>query len=79
MRYSILPVAAFIAAFLVLVPAFWHWRARNVPTLSLIVWLFTLNVICGVNSLVWSDNVLDKAPVWCDICEQTVPKANVFA
>ena len=69
MRYPILPAGAFTAAFLVLVPAFWHWRAGNVPTLSLIAWLFTLNLIYGANSLVWSDNIWDKAPVWCDVCE----------
>ena len=68
MRYPILPVGAFIAAFLVLIPAFWHWRAGNVPTVSLIVWLFTLNVVYGANSLAWSNNVWDKAPIWCNIC-----------
>jgi hypothetical protein len=68
MRYPILPIGALTAAALVLLPAFWHWRARNIPTLSLIVWLFAVNVIYGANSLAWSDNVWDKAPVWCDIC-----------
>jgi len=75
MRYPILPAGAFLAAFLVLIPACWLWRTRNVPTLSLIVWLFILNVVYGANSLVWSDNVRDKAPVWCDICECLVSRA----
>ena len=76
MRYPILPAGAFFAAFLVLIPACWLWRTRNVPTLSLIVWLFTLNVVYGANSLVWSDNVRDKAPVWCDICECLFSRAT---
>lgn len=76
MRYPILPVGAFVAAFLVLVTAFWHWRARNVPTLSLIFWLFILNVIYGVNSLAWSSDVRDKAPLWCDICELFVSRSD---
>jgi len=76
MRYPILPAGAFLAAFLVLIPACWHWRTRNVPTLSLIVWLFTLNVAYGANSLVWSNGVRDKAPVWCDICEFLVSRAT---
>ena len=76
MRYPILPAGAFLAAFLVLIPACWLWRTRNVPTLSLIVWLFILNVVFGANSLVWSDNVRDKAPIWCDICECLVSKAT---
>ena len=69
MRYPILPAGAFVAAFFVLIPAFWHWRAGNVPTLSLIVWLFILNVVCGANSLAWSEDVWDEAPLWCDVCE----------
>ena len=75
MRYPILPVGAFLAAFLILIPVFWHWRARNIPTLSLIAWLFILNVAYGVNSLVWSNDVWDKAPLWCDICEHLVSRA----
>ena len=76
MRYPILPAGAFTAAFLVLIPALWHWRAGNVPTLSLIAWLFTLNVVYGANSLAWSDNVWDKAPVWCDICGCFISRAT---
>ena len=76
MRYPIFPVGAFIGVFLVLIPALWHWRARNVPTVSLIMWLFTLNVVYGVNSLIWSDNIRDKAPMWCNICGCLVSKAT---
>jgi len=69
MHYPVLPASAFIAAFLILIPAFWHWPARHIPTLSLIVWLFATNIIYGVDSLAWSGDVRNKAPVWCDICE----------
>ena len=75
MRYPILPVGAFTAASLVLIPVFWHWRAGNVPILSLTAWLFILNVVYGANSLVWSDSVQDKAPIWCDVCGCLVSKA----
>lgn len=67
MQYPQLPTFAFISAFLVLVPLHSHWRARNVATLALIFWLFFAGVIYGVNSIVWAGNVLDHAPVWCDI------------
>ena len=65
-----LPAAAFIAAFLILIPTFWHWPTR------LTAWLFITNVIYGTNSLVWSDGVQDKAPIWCDICESFVSKVT---
>ena len=62
-----LSVGAFIATVLVLVPLPWHWRARNVATLSMIVWLFVSNVIYGVNSIIWAGSVSNSAPVWCDV------------
>lgn len=58
---------SFLAAVLVLIPLPTHWRARNVPTVSLILWLFALNVAHGVNVIVWWDNVQLKLLVWCDI------------
>lgn len=62
-----LPVAAFIAAGLVLVPLPWHWRARNIATVSIIVWLFVSNIIYAINSIIWAGNVAASALVWCDI------------
>ncbi|KAJ7718742.1 Rcb2.42 [Mycena metata] len=66
MHYE-LPIGAFIAAFLVLVPLPWHWRARNVPTLSIIAWLFFSNIMLAVNSIIWADSIAITARVWCDI------------
>ncbi|KAI0312764.1 pheromone A receptor-domain-containing protein [Amylostereum chailletii] len=62
-----LPVGAFIAALLVLVPIPWHWRARSVPTLSMIAWLFIDCLTIGINSLIWAGSVQEVVPVWCDI------------
>ena len=62
-----LPYLAFIAAALVLVPLPWHWRARNVATLSIIAWLFFVDIIYGVDAVVWRHNVNIVVPVWCDI------------
>ncbi|TFK32932.1 pheromone A receptor-domain-containing protein [Crucibulum laeve] len=62
-----LPIGAFIAALLMLVPLPWHWRARNIPTLSIIVWLFFCNIGAGVNAIIWADSIRIVAPVWCDI------------
>ncbi len=62
-----LPYIAFLAAALVLVPLPWHWRAGNVATLSMIFWLFLVDVIYGVDAVVWANNVEIVVPVWCDI------------
>ncbi|KAJ7101761.1 pheromone A receptor-domain-containing protein [Mycena epipterygia] len=66
MHYE-LPIAAFIATFIVLIPLPWHWRARNVPTLSLIAWLFISNLTYAINAVIWAGNIDVVAKVWCDI------------
>ncbi|KZV83952.1 fungal pheromone STE3G-protein-coupled receptor [Exidia glandulosa HHB12029] len=65
-RYE-LPIVSFAAAILVLLPLPWHWKARNVATLSLIGWLFICNIIRGINSIIWMNNVAIHFHVWCDI------------
>lgn len=72
-----LPFASFLAALLVLIPLPGHWRARNIPTLSIIAWLFLVNVAHGVNTIVWSDNFDLKLLVWCDIGEYCRPTGSV--
>ncbi|KAL6308811.1 pheromone A receptor-domain-containing protein [Sparassis latifolia] len=62
-----LPFGAFLAAILVLVPLPSHWRARNVSTISMIAWLAVVNVILGVNAIVWANNVEIQLVSWCDI------------
>ncbi|KAJ7061156.1 Rcb2.42 [Mycena amicta] len=66
MHYE-LPIGAFLGAALVLVPLPWHWRARNVPTLSIIAWLFVSNITMAINSIIWADSIRLTARVWCDI------------
>ena len=61
------PVGAVLAAILVLLPSPAHWRARNVAAISLFTWVFLMNVIYTVNSLVWSSNSLPQHLMWCDI------------
>lgn len=67
MQHPELPIFAFLTAALVLVPIPWHWRARNVATLAIIFWLFVVDVIYGVNTIIWAGNVRNPVPVWCDI------------
>ncbi|KAF8146794.1 pheromone A receptor-domain-containing protein [Mycena galopus ATCC 62051] len=62
-----LPIGAFLAAFIVLLPLPWHWRARNVPMLSIIAWLFVSNDILSVNAIIWRDTIEATALVRVDI------------
>ena len=69
MRYPTMPAAAFIAAFLVLIPLPALWRLQSVALISMLVWLFVTNLIFAVHALVWADNDVVQIPVWCDISE----------
>jgi pheromone a factor receptor len=64
----VLSIVSFVCALLVLIALPWHLRALNVATVSLILWLFIMNCVNGINVLLWSDNIRD-IPVWCDISE----------
>ncbi|KAI0651372.1 GPCR fungal pheromone mating factor [Trametes meyenii] len=77
MAYPVLPLAAFLGALLVLIPVPSHWRARNYATVSLVFWLFTLDIIYGVNSAIWNDNVRIRLLVWCDITTKLTIGAGV--
>ncbi|EIW57115.1 uncharacterized protein TRAVEDRAFT_105078, partial [Trametes versicolor FP-101664 SS1] len=72
-----LPAASILAAILVLLPTPWHWRAGNVATLSMIAWLFAVNVIYAVDSIIWSHTVQRTAFVWCDITTKILIGANM--
>ncbi|KAG1718696.1 putative fungal pheromone GPCR, STE3-type [Suillus lakei] len=72
-----LPIGAFIAAVLVLIPLPWHWRAKNIATLSIITWLFVSNIIFAINSVIWAGSIMNVAPVWCDIATKIQIGANM--
>ncbi|TFY56930.1 hypothetical protein EVJ58_g7330 [Rhodofomes roseus] len=71
-----LSAGVFIAAILVLLPSPSHWRARNVATLALIAWLFVVDLIYGVNTIVWAGNVEVRIVVWCDITTKIIIGAS---
>nr|VWO99366.1 Pheromone receptor CPRa1p [Ganoderma boninense] len=72
-----LPYVAFFAAFLVLVTLPWHWRAKNVATLAMVAWLFVINIIYGVDAIIWRQSILVKAVVWCDITSRIIIGAGI--
>lgn len=67
-RPELAPVALTAACILLLIFPI-HLRARNLATLSIVGWLFVSNLIYGISAVLWADNVIKKAHIWCDICE----------
>ncbi len=63
----LMTVGSFLASLFVLLPLPGHWRARNVPTISIIIWLCVVNLINAANTIAWMDNTTIKLVVWCDI------------
>ncbi|KAF5309260.1 hypothetical protein D9619_012750 [Psilocybe cf. subviscida] len=70
--HSELAPIAFLSALSVLLPLPWHWRNGNVATLSIIAWLFVINIVYGVNAAVWANDVITRVPVWCDITTKLI-------
>ncbi|KAI6111889.1 pheromone A receptor-domain-containing protein [Pisolithus thermaeus] len=58
---------SFIGFVLCAIPLPWHLEAWNTGTCLYMIWtgLGCLNQF--INSVVWNTNVINKAPVWCDI------------
>ena len=52
------------------IPLWWHlqsWHMR-VGTCVYMIWTALDCLVFFVNSILWSGNVINRAPVWCDIC-----------
>ncbi|THH28485.1 hypothetical protein EUX98_g5709 [Antrodiella citrinella] len=65
--------ADFIAGFSLLgfilcyIPLLWHFQAWNVGCILYIFWAGTQCLNQFINIMVWRDNAVNFAPVWCDI------------
>ncbi|KAI6002477.1 STE3-domain-containing protein [Pisolithus orientalis] len=75
---------AFIGFVLCTIPLPWHLEAWNTGTCLYMIWAALGCLIQFINSVVWNSNVIDKAPVWCDItskfmigCAVALPAASL--
>ena len=73
--YPLYPIMCCICFFLVLIPLPWHLQAWNTGTCMYMIWTAIALLNQFVNSIVWSDNAINWAPVWCDICKFLSPFA----
>lgn len=66
--FPLVPIANFLACLLIILSLsksmFQSW---NIGVLSYAFWTAVPSFTIAVNTIVWSDNVKDVAPVWCDI------------
>ena len=67
--FTLFPIMAGLSFLLVLVPLPWHLEAWNSGTCYYMMWTALACLNQFVNSVVWSSDALNRAPVWCDICE----------
>lgn len=67
--FPLFPIMAGLGFFLVLIPLPWHLQAWNSGTCYYMMWTALACLNQFVNSIVWSGDAINKAPVWCDICE----------
>ncbi|KAI0298958.1 GPCR fungal pheromone mating factor [Multifurca ochricompacta] len=68
---------SFIGFVLCAIPFYWHLEAWNTGTCMYMAWTGLGCLLQFVNSIVWNKNVIDKAPVYCDIATRIQVGLNV--
>lgn len=77
LTYPLFPIFAFTGFIVVLIPLPWHLQAWNSGTCMYIAWTALTCLLHFVNSVVWHNNALNVAPVWCDISTKIFIGASV--
>ncbi|KAJ8507749.1 hypothetical protein ONZ45_g9918 [Pleurotus djamor] len=65
-------IFVFISFLLVSIPFPWHLQAWNTGTCLYMFWTALACLCQFINSIVWSDNAINVAPVWCDISSRII-------
>ncbi|KIJ93461.1 hypothetical protein K443DRAFT_684538 [Laccaria amethystina LaAM-08-1] len=65
--YPLYPIFAFLSFIIVLVPLPWHIQAWNSGTCLFMIWTAVACLNQFINSIIWHNNFVDRAPIWCDI------------
>ncbi|KAJ3759519.1 pheromone receptor [Lentinula raphanica] len=75
--FPLFPICAFFGFVLSVIPLAWHFQAWNSGTCAFMIWVGCFCLVEFVNSLVWANNALNIAPIWCDISIQLIGAAGV--
>ncbi|KAF8809921.1 STE3-domain-containing protein [Phlegmacium glaucopus] len=65
--YPAFPIFALLGFILVLIPLPWHLHAWNSGTCLFMIWVAIACLNQFINSIIWHNNAIDWAPIWCDI------------
>ncbi|KAG5730498.1 hypothetical protein E4T56_gene13650, partial [Termitomyces sp. T112] len=75
--YPLYPIFTFTGCVLVLIPLPWHLQAWNSGTCFYMIWAALACLNQFVNSVVWANNAINTAPIWCDISIRIMLGASV--
>ncbi|KAF8465216.1 STE3-domain-containing protein [Russula ochroleuca] len=74
---QIYTVFSFIGFVLCATPLYWHLQAWNTATCLFMIWTGLGCLLQGINSIVWNKNMINRAPVYCDISTRIQVALNV--
>ncbi|ESK87358.1 pheromone receptor [Moniliophthora roreri MCA 2997] len=74
--YPLFPILVFITFIITLIPLPWHLQQWNAGTCLFMLWTSSVCLVLFTNSVVWSGNTANVAPVWCDISSQIIIASN---
>ncbi|KAF0527918.1 STE3-domain-containing protein [Gigaspora margarita] len=57
--------SALIAVLLCIIPGIFHIQTRNWGAILMTFWVIATNVILFINSILWANDLDDKAPIYC--------------
>ncbi|KAH9976617.1 GPCR fungal pheromone mating factor [Lactifluus volemus] len=58
---------SFVGFLMCVIPFYWHFQARNMGTCLYMAWTGLGCLILCIDSIVWNKNMINRAPVYCDI------------
>lgn len=70
--YPAFPILVFLSFILVLIPLPWHLHAWNSGTCLFMIWVAIGCLNQFINSIIWRNNAIDLAPLWCDISSRLI-------
>ncbi|CAG8683990.1 10628_t:CDS:2 [Cetraspora pellucida] len=59
--------SALLAVLLCIIPGIFHIQTRNWGAILMTFWVILTNTILFINSILWADDLDDKAPIYCVI------------
>ncbi|CAJ0643430.1 5027_t:CDS:2 [Entrophospora sp. SA101] len=69
----VLTIASFMAVILCIIPGIFHIQNKNWGAIFMSFWVSLINLIIFINSILWANDLEDKAPAYCYI---TAPLVN---